>query len=220
MKRAVYFGNPWIGMFMVSNEKNTILPLDVPAKLEQAVIEELKTEVIKTGIADSNLLGVYIVMNSHGIILPNIANDAEIEILKKNGMNIYKSNDRYNANGNNIAVNDNGGIINENISHEERVKIADVLGVELVPMKIAGYSTVGSCVRTNNTGFLVHYAADEQMIKELERVFRVKGAEGSVNTGTGFVSYGIVANRNGYVAGEATTAYELGRVEEALGFIK
>ena len=71
-----------------------------------------------------------------------------------------------------------------------------------------------------NGGFLAHYKTGEEDMAALRDALRVHGSKGTVNTGTGFVSYGVIANSKGYVAGESTTAFEMGRLEEALGLIK
>jgi translation initiation factor 6 len=218
--KAAYFGNPWLGMFVKTNDKFTMLPIDSMDKLEGILRERLGTTTVRLNISDSNLLGVYVAMNSNGIILPNVAREEDVRKVRELGLNVYVSADRHNANGNNMAVNDKGGIINPYVGREEAGKIGDVLGVELVPLKVAGHSTVGSaCIATNN-GFLAHYRAGEDEMAALRDALKVPGSKGTVNTGTGFVSYGAVVNSRGYVAGEDTTAFEMGRIEEALGLIK
>ena len=97
--------------------------------------------------------------------------------------------------------------------------MADTLGVELVEAEIACYHTVGSCSLATANGFAAHFSAKDSEIAALASIFKVKGAKGSVNKGTGFVALGVIANSKGYVAGEQTTAFEMGRIEEALGFI-
>jgi translation initiation factor 6 len=37
--------------------------------------------------------------------------------------------------------------------------------------------------------------------------------------GSGLVGAGLLANRHGYVAGLATSGFELGRVEDVFGFV-
>ncbi|MFN7991080.1 MAG: translation initiation factor IF-6 [Candidatus Micrarchaeia archaeon] len=220
MRKTSYFGNPWIGMFVRTNDRTSVLPVDSMKKFEDAVAETLKTEIIKVGMGDSNLLGVYIAMNSSGCVLPNVARDAEVSELRKAGLNVYVSRDKHNANGNNIAANDKGGIINPNVDPSEAKAIGDALGVELVPMSIAGFTTVGSACIAANTGFLAHFKASSEEMDLLRDALKVPGNKGTVNTGTGFVSYGAAVNRNGYLVGEDTTAFEVGRLEEALGLIR
>ncbi len=218
--KAAYFGNPWIGMFIRTNDEITMLPVDSTGKLEEFLVEKLGTRAIRLSISDSNLIGLYVAMNSKGVVLPNVARDEEISLLKKEGLNVHVSRDKHNANGNNIAVNDKGGVINPYVERAEAKAIGDALGIELVPMTVAGFSTVGSACIASNGGFLAHYKAGEDDMGRLRDALKVHGSKGTVNTGTGFVSYGVVANSKGYVAGESTTAFEMGRLEEALGLIR
>jgi translation initiation factor 6 len=218
--KTAYFGNPWIGMFIKTNDEVTVLPIDSMKKIEDMLETRLQTKLLRLSIADSNLLGVYVAMNSNGVVLPNIAREAEIAAIKKCGLNVYISKDKNNANGNNIAVNDKGGVVNPYIERSEIGALSDALGVELVQTTIANHSTVGSACLATNTGFLAHYKASEQEMMQLKDVLKVHGNKGTINTGTGFVSYGAIVNKNGYVVGENTTAFEIGRLEEALGLIK
>jgi translation initiation factor 6 len=220
MKKTAYFGNPWIGMFIKTNDDVTMLPVDSMEKLDKVVEDSLKTDLLKVGMGDSNLLGIYVAMNSNGVVLPNVARDEEVALIKKAGLNVHVSAEKHNAHGNNIAVSDKGGIINPNIADDEAKAMEDVLGVELVKATVAGYSTVGSACIAANNGFLAHYRTSEEEMGMLKDVLKVYGSKGTVNTGTGFVSYGIVVNKNGYIAGEHTTAFEMGRLEEALGLVK
>ncbi len=219
MKKTSYFGSSWLGLYLRGNNQYTLLPVDAMDKVLEAVRSELKTEPCKVIISNSNLIGPYIVMNSNGVILPNVCSEEEAANIKKLGLNVYLSQERNNAHGNNICVNDKGGVINPYIHPTEKANIADTLGVELVEGSVANHTTVGSCVVANNRGFLAHFASSETDMKFLEDELKVKGMKGTINTGTGIISIGIVANDHGYIVGEHTTAYEMGRIEEALGFI-
>lgn len=215
-----YYGNPWIGMFIKTNDEFTMLPIDSMEKIEKVVEETFKTEIIKTSIADSNLLGVYVVMNSNGIILPNIINEKEISSFEKLGINVLISKEKNNANGNNVVANDKGGIVNPHLDRLEVKKMEDTLGIELLPMTIAGFSTVGSACLATDSGFFSHFKTSEGEMEKLKDIFKVYGNKGTLNMGTGFVSYGIIVNKNGYIAGEDSSAFEIGRAEEALGLIR
>lgn len=219
MRKIAYQGNDWIGMFAESNNDYTIVPVDSSGSFTEKIEEILKTECIQTTIGETNLVGIYTVMNSNGIILPNIATQEEVKILKKTGLNIYISKDNHNANGNNILVNDKGGLIHPGISKEEKLKIQDVLGVELESRKISDYTTVGSSGLVNNRGFLLNFKTSEEELKELEEIFKVKGMRGTINLGTGFVSIGAIVNDKSYLVGRITTAHEMGRIEESLDYL-
>lgn len=216
---SFYFGNPWIGMFIKTNNEKTLVPLDTHDKLVFQLSEQLKTEVVKVSVGYSNLLGVYLAMNSKGIILPNVADPDEVHALKKIGLNVYACANKFNAIGNNILVNDKGGITSNLISYEERKQIEDTLGIEIGETTVANYKTVGSAAVAAKNGFLTHFGTSEQEFELMKTYLKVNGAKGSINIGVGFIGYGIVANNHGYVAGGQSSTYELGRVEEALQYI-
>jgi len=222
-RQFTYYGNSWIGMFIRSNNSITLIPVDSLDIVKKTTAHFLKTKVFATSIAQSNLIGVYVAMNDNGIILPNVVTEEEIDfiksIMKESGANVYVSKEKHNSHGNNIAVNNKGGIINPDISASERKKMEEVLGVELTPTKIAAYSTVGSNCIVSDRGFLINYTASEDELKFLEKIFKVKGERGTMNTGSGFVGYGAIANAKGYVAGEASTAFELGQLVNAMDFV-
>lgn len=220
LRKAAYFGNPFIGLFLSTNNTHTILPADAPPSLVRRAADALGTETVPCSVHMSSINGVYIAMNSNGILLPSGASPETISMLReKTGLNVMASPTPFNANGNNIAANDRGGLVNPDIPAPARKVAEDCLGVELVPAKVAGYKTVGSCCAATNKGFLAHYSATDAEMGELSSVFGAKGLKGTANTGTGFVSICLLANDRGYLAGESTTPYEAGRIEEALDLI-
>ncbi|MFA5050417.1 MAG: translation initiation factor IF-6 [Candidatus Micrarchaeia archaeon] len=221
MNKTNYFGNEWIGLFAKTNNKYTIAPIDSPKKFVDELEECLKTTCILTTIGDTNLAGGYLCMNSNGIVLPNIASEKEKKYLEKEtGLSVYISKTNYNAHANNIVVNDRCGLINPHVEENEKEKIEDALQIKLQYCKIADYSTIGSNILMNNRGFVANFRASEKELAEIEKRVGIKGARGTINTGVGFISLGAIANDNGYVVGNATTSYEMGRIEEVLEFIR
>jgi translation initiation factor 6 len=218
-RKASYHGNPFLGIFASTNNMHTLFPEDASDKFVEKACAALGTTAIRCNISGTNLDGIYCVMNSRGMVLPKFDGGAAKMLAEETGLEVLVSADKWNAHRNNVAVNDKGGVISEIIEDKERKAMEDCLGVELVPMRIAKYSAVGALCVANNKGFLAHYAASEDEMGQLEGIFKVGGAKGSANTGTGFVAVCMLANDKGYVVGESTTAYEMGRVEGALGFL-
>ncbi len=219
MLRTAYYGNPFLGLFFKVNSSTALAPVDAQEKNCKSLGEALGTEVLRLTIAGSNLVGVYTAMNNNGAILPNVIEEQETAALRKAGLNVYVSSEIHNAHGNNLCVNDKGGIINPRVDSAEKRKLEDALGVELVSLTIANYSTVGSACVATNRGFLAHYGASEDEMNAVEDALKVPGDKGTVNTGTGFVGTGIVCNEKGFVAGEDCTGFELGKAHAALGYI-
>ena len=219
-RRAAYFGNPFIGLFFRTNGKHTLAPIDAKESLVEEICESLGTEPVRVNIRESNLNGIYAAMNANGIVLPGKVSDSERKIIEKEtGLGAYVSKEPFNAHGNNIAINDMGGLISPHVGQKERIEMEGCLGVELVPFTVAGFTTMGSVCVANNKGFLTHYAATERELAEMGDVLKVRGLPGTINMGTGFVGVGLLATDKGCFAGEATSPFELGRVEEALELI-
>lgn len=220
-RRAAYFGNPFIGLFFCTNGKHTLFPIDTKKSLVESLCSSLGTKPVMVNIQQYNLNGMYAAMNNNGIVLPSLVSKKEVKLLEEEtGLAVYVSKENMNAHGNNIALNDMGGLINPTIKQKERIEMEGCLGIELVPFNVAGFSTMGSLCVANNKGFLTHYAASERELAEMGEVLKVKGLPGSINMGTGFIGVGLLATDKGYFAGEATSPFELGRVEEALELIE
>ena len=217
--KCSYFGNPWLGMVVASNDALSIIPEDSMEKVETHVRGHLKTEVVRMNVGECNLVGLYIAMSNSGVVLPNIATRKEVEQFRKLGLNVHHSREKQNAHGNNLVLNSKGGMANPNISRSERAKMEDVLGVELVPKRISGYVTLGSIILASDKGFLAHFATSDEDLEAISDALKVQGQKGSINMGVGFVGLGAVCNKSGYIAGEQTSAFEMGRIESALGYL-
>jgi len=79
--------------------------------------------------------------------------------------------------------------------------------------------TVGMAATVTNNGGLLNPNANEWEIKKVKDMLKIDVMTGTVNFGSDMVGTGLVANSKGYIAGEDTTGFELGIIEEALGFL-
>ncbi len=69
-------------------------------------------------------------------------------------------------------------------------------------------------------GLLCHPKVTDEEKRFLEKVFKVNVMIGTVNHGSPVIGSGLVANTNGAIIGDHTTGIEMGRIEEALGFLE
>ncbi|MBN2014666.1 MAG: translation initiation factor IF-6 [Candidatus Altiarchaeota archaeon] len=209
-------GEDFIGLLGMCSDRYAILSKKFPK------IEALDTPVIKTTLYGTNLIGLFCAGNSNSLLLPYFISDEEATLLEKKlkendvDTTIGRLKDKSTALGNLIACNDKAALVSPMISDIKGVR--DILGVEVVQGGIAGHEEVGACCVATNKGFLVHPDAGSELM-ELASIFRVEGLTGSVNFGFPFVKSGLIANSNGYVTGSRTTGIELGRIDEALGFM-
>jgi translation initiation factor 6 len=213
VSKAHNFGNPYIGLFAKSSEKLTIADVSASEKLISA-LSLLKVPVKKITFGGSGLPGLFVAMNSYGVLLPSFCTPEEINFFKSQGLNVEIISGEFSAIANNLAVNDFGAIINPEVPKAQIKKIEDCLGVEVIPFKIANYLTCGSCVAATNCGFLVHNRASPEELKELKEIFKVDGINCTLNKGVPFISLCFIGNSYGALVGLESTGFEVGKVSE------
>jgi len=209
--------NPNIGLYLFANEKICLAPDYIRDKDEKEIADILDVEVIKTRIAGTSLIGVFVAGNTNGIILPWIARESEVEYLREIGINVLVLKDRVTALGNLIAANDRGVLISESVSVRAAIEIEKFLGVKSLRKNLAGMEVVGSATVATNKGFLTHPSVKEDELAQLSQLFEVPGDTTTVNFGDPFVRTGIVANSKGVIVGENTSPVELLKIESVLG---
>jgi translation initiation factor 6 len=210
-------GNSYVGAFSSSSEDITLISRGVSTKDESIIRETLGTETFRISISGSSLVGIYSVLNSNGILLPDMMYTEELKELDhlKEKLRIGTLKSDMNALGNNILANDKVAIINPNFQRADAEIIADVLDVEIIRMAIGGYETVGANnILTNNGMVLNNFASDNELEEAKSLVKNV--SQSTANLGSVFVGLASVANTKGLMVGEDTTGFELARMEEGL----
>ncbi len=214
LKQVSIEGDDFIGLFGLATDKYALLSRNFLQVKETLKVKEVRTSVYGTG-----LLGLFCAGNSHGLLLPYFMEGKENKLKKllPKGVKVGIVSGKFTALGNLILSNDEGCVVSPKLKNEKKV-VEDILDVELVIKKIGGHEEVGSCGVVTNKGFLIHPDAEEEL-KELEKIFKVPGNVGTVNFGFPYPKAGLIANSQGYLTGKHTSGIELGRIDEALGFL-
>ena len=209
IKYDVYRG-PNIGLYTTVNDQFVFVPNGFAKTKAKNLANYLKTDYVFTSMANTRLLGALMVVNNNGILVPRTCAQWEFDNLKKStDMNIEILDTKANALGNLISVNDKGCVMSPVIPKEVGKKISDVLGVEVIQKKVAGYHQVGVMVRANNHGGVIHPETDEKDIKTISNVLGVNLEPATINGGIPYVSSGILANSNSIVVGTFTNGPEI-----------
>jgi len=209
IKYDIYRG-PNIGIFINVNDKFVFIPNGFAKTKAENLARYLQTECITTPVANTRLLGVLMVLNNHGILLPSTSSPEEIANLRKHtGLNVKILDTKYNALGNLICINDKGGIVSPIVEKEFIKEIADVLDIEVIQKKVAGFHQVGAVIEANNLGGVIQHEADEEDIKNFSNILGVNIEPTTINGGTPFVSSGMLANSHAVVVGNLTNGPEI-----------
>ena len=205
-----FYSGPNIGVYTNVNDDFVFLPMGFAKSKAENLSKYLKTDCLFTSIADTRLLGVMMVVNNQGILLPKNSYEHEFEYVKKStGLNVQVLDTKYTALGNMICVNDKGGVASPLISREDIKLIQDSLDIEIIQKKVAGYQQVGAMIVTTSKGGIIHPEVDEDDLKIISNVLHVKLEPATINGGIPYVASGTLANNHSVVIGSFTTGPEI-----------
>jgi translation initiation factor 6 len=204
------YRNPNVGIYAKCNDKFVFLPNGFATTKAEKLAEFLKTNYVFTAVANTRLLGPLMVVNNRGLLLPRNCHEEEISHLKKStGLNVEVLDTKHTAIGNLICTNDKGAIMSPLIPTEYVKKVEDVLGVEVLRKRIAGYHQTGAMAVANSKGGIIHPSAEEEDIKTVSEVLGVEVEPATINGGSPYLSSGTLANNNSLVVGVLTNGPEL-----------
>jgi translation initiation factor 6 len=210
--KSRFNGDPNIGLYGFATESYCLLGIRPQhlTKLE----ETLKVRVATSTVAGTELIGLFAAGNKNGILLPKIADEHEIKAIEKATkvhVSVIESNET--ALGNLIVCNDKGCLIPDKLKRFKR-QIEDALDCEVAVGNVAGLDIIGSVNVANNNGCLCHIDANEEQMKRIGEVLKVKTDVGTAGFGSPFIKASLIVNSNGVAFSDMSTGPEIGRFEE------
>lgn len=221
MDRKLTIGSsPVLGVFATVTDNVALVPIGTPRVTVAQIEDGLHVPVMQTAIAGSFVVGSLVCGNCSGFVVSKYVYAEETRSLQELGdVNVQAIPDVMTAVGNIILANDTSAVVHPDLPDRAVKTIADTLRVDVKRATIAGLGTVGMAGVATNKGVLVHPRVSDSEIEILEDVFDLPVDIGTVNFGSPLIGSGLLANSAGYLAGADTTGPELGRIEDALGFI-
>ena len=211
-----YKRNPNIGIVARVNDSIALVPSESSREFSSTIEETLKVNVYKTNISGTILVGTMLAMNNNGIVLPRHVYENELEVIREAGMNYAILEDKLNALGNLILVNDYGAVVAKEFSKQSIKKMTDVFACEVEKSRIGKFRNIGSLGIATNQGALFHPSLSEDELRWVEEILKVRVDVGTVNRGVAYVRTGVLANTKGIVVGSLTTGVEIVRIEDTL----
>jgi len=215
-------GDPNIGLYCVATDKYAILGEELSKTKLKILNEVLDVPIITSKIYGTPFMGIFCVANSNTVLVPDIIFDDEFENLKKKlkGIaEIKKIKTLKTALGNNILCNDKIAILSQEFSEKESKDIQKALSVKTKSMKLAEGDVPGSYGILTNKGGIFGSIVQNSEIKTSEKLIGFELGVGTVSTGSSIMGSGIIANSNGFLVSSNSTGFEMGRIDESLGFI-
>ncbi|AUX09336.1 translation initiation factor 6 [Halalkaliarchaeum desulfuricum] len=220
MLRASFAGSSYVGVFARTTNGVLLVRPDLDEGLVSDLAEELAVEAHPTTVAGSNTVGALAVGNENGILVSERVTERErTSIEDVADLPVFELPGRINAAGNVVLANDYGAYVHPELTDEAVDAVGDALEVPVERGSFGDVRTVGTAAVATNRGALCHPKSREPELEALEAHLDVRADLGTINYGAPLVGSGLLANDSGYVAGENTTGPELGRIEDALGYI-
>ena len=204
------YSGPNIGLYTAVNDKHVFVPNGFAKTKAKKLSGYLDVDTIFTSMANTRLLGAMMVLNNNGVLLPQSASQYEYDKIKKEtGLNVDVLDSKHNALGNLICANDKGAIVSPMIPKDRMKKIQDVLGVEVLQKRVAGYHQVVVVIVASMKGGVIHPETDEDDINTISNVLGVNIEPATINGGIPYVHSGILVNNHNMVVGTHTTGPEI-----------
>jgi translation initiation factor 6 len=211
--------NPNIGIYCRANDSTVFIQQSLPKNTRRLISAVLDAKVVELSVANATIIGSLLMMNSHGAVVTEFADTETRQLIAHQGLSVFPIKDVINAAGNDILANDHGALVHPDLKTVTVKKIGDTLGVPVHKGTIAQLGTVGMAAVVTNKGCLCHPKVTVDEREFMEKIFDVPVMIGTVNHGFSMVGSGLVANSKGALIGRMTTGIEMGRIEEALGFL-
>ena len=220
MLRAAFTGSAYVGVFASATDDYLLVRPDADDSLVEELRDELGVPVVPTTVAGSATVGALVTGNENGLLVSSRVTDRERETIEEAvDVTVTELPGRINAAGNVVLANDYGAYVHPDLPADAVETVEDALGVPAEQGELAGVRTVGTAAVVNDEGVLCHPMATDGQLDFLVERFDVRADVGTVNYGAPLVGSGLIVNGNGYVTGQDTTGPELGRIEDALGFL-
>jgi len=211
--------NPNLGVFCRANDDVIFLRKGLSKRVKKIIAETLGVKIVELSIADASIIGSLLVFNSKGAVVTDFVDRESIKLIEKQGFDVCVIDDKLNAVGNDILVSDKGALVHPDMKDESIKNMEKIFDVPVYRGTIGSLKTVGMAAVVTKKGMLCHPKVTDEEKFVLEKVFDVNVMIGTVNHGTPLIGSGLVANSRGAIIGSLTTGIEMGRIEEALGFL-
>ncbi|QRV16805.1 translation initiation factor IF-6 [Haloterrigena salifodinae] len=220
MQRLAFAGSAYVGVFARATDSCVLVRPDVDDDVVTDLTDELEVPAVQTTVGGSSTVGALATGNENGLLVSSRVLEYEREALEEAvDLPVAELPGNINAAGNVVLANDYGAYVHPDLPRETVQIVKDTLEVPIERGDLAGVRTVGTAAVATNSGVLCHPKATDEELDVLEETLDVRADVGTVNYGAPLVGSGLIANESGYIVGEDTTGPELGRIEDALGYL-
>ena len=212
-------GDANIGLYMFANDKFCILGKQISQSKKKEIEKVLKVPVYNASVIGTELIGVFVSGNKDYVLIPDMY-DYEMEIFEeittKHNIKLILIKNTINTYGNNICFGNKKILLNSKYSDGFKKKLENETEHKCIIIEVEDYENIGALCIYKNSRYFLSSQITEENAKEIAS--QVSGV-GTVNSGSNYVSSGIVSNSKGLILGFACSTVEIQNITESLNYI-
>lgn len=204
-----------IGLYLFVNDKFCLIGQEVSESKKKEIEKILNVPVYLISILNTQLVGVFIAGNNEILIIPEIlgSEKEKLEVIaKKHDVKLIVIDDKTNTFGNNISVGDKELLISKDYDMKFSNYIKKQTGLKNIFVGTDEYKATGGLCRFIDGRYFVSQELDE---KDFSKIIKKVAGVGTCNSGSNFISSGLVGNKFGLLIGSLSTTIEIQTIVEA-----
>lgn len=212
-------GNPNIGIYMYANDKFCLVGPKISEIKKKEIEKTLKVPVYNLTVLGTELIGVFLTGNNEFLMAPEMHDFEKKEFEKicaKHDVKLIVLNEIQNTFGNNICVGDGEILINPDYLKKFEDDVKKKTGFKTIKIKNDEFKAVGSTCRFLNGKYFISQQYKEA---EVKTIIDKIGGVGTINSGSNFISSGVVGNSFGVIIGSMSSTVEIQAIVENLDYL-
>ena len=211
--------NSNIGIYMFVNDKFALVGHELTDKKKTEIEKSLGVPIYKITILGTDLLGLFVCGNNDMIIVPEMFEYEENkfkEICDKHKVKMVVVDEIKNTFGSNVCVGNDTILINDEYLSGFEEKLKRKTKYKVIRVKTKMFNAVGATIKFLNGKYFLSQEYSEDEVKLI--VDDIAGI-GTINSGSNYISSGVVGNSNGVIIGSASSSVEIQNIVESLDYL-
>lgn len=207
--------NSNIGLYMFVNDKFCLLGKEIDDKKKDDIEKILGVPIYITPILNTELVGIFISGNNDKLFIPELLDfeKSKLEIIaKKHEVEIIELKEKINTYGNNMCVGNEEILISDEYNNNFVEFLKRKSKMSIIKVGTDEYKATGALCRFMDNKYFVSQELNEGNFKKI--INKISGV-GTINSGSNFISSGVVGNKNGILLGTLSSTIEIQNIVEA-----
>ena len=207
--------NPNIGIYLFLNDKFCLIGKEISEEKKKEIENIIDVPIYKISILGTELIGIFLAGNNEKIFIPELLNEEYNklkEITTEHNVEIITLNDKMNTYGNNLCVGDKEILVSKDYNNNFLKKLEKVSKLKIISIGNENFKATGALCQAIEGKYFVSQELDEKDFKPI--IKKILGV-GTINSGSNYISSGVIGNKNGLLIGSLSSTIEIQNLFDA-----